>query len=161
MKITVTEHIGKPPGEVFRMVSDLNYLLENVDPDVISTRKTSEGQIGVGTTFLEVLKIPMSTSETVLEITAFDQGKSFEVNFDNNVMKGVGSFNFAQSGDGTDVTLRIDTSAKPGLGWLVYPMVRMDLPKREKNRFATLKRLVESGDMDASKAEGLADSSVE
>ena len=154
MKIRVTEHIAKPSREVFQMVSDLNYFLENVDPDVISTRKTSEGPIGIGTTFLQVLKLPMSTVMTVLEFTEFDSGKSFEVKFENNVMSGLGRFNFAQSGDGTDLTLRIDSSAKPWLGWLVYPMVRMDLPKREKNRIATLKRLAESGGMDASKAEG-------
>ena len=40
-------------------------------------------------------------------------------------------------------------------------MVRMDLPKREKNRITTLKRLAETGGMDASKAEGTEGSQVE
>ncbi len=154
MKVDITEQIAKPPEDVFRMVSDLKYFLENVDSDIISTDKTSEGPISVGTTFLEVMKVPMMKAKVALEITAFDPGKSFEVKFDSNVMEGTGTFGFAQSGDGTDVTLKVDTSAKMGLGWLLYPMIRMDLPKREKSRLATLKRKVESGEMDASKAEG-------
>ena len=40
-----------------------------------------------------------------------------------------------------------------GIGWFMYPMVRLDFPRREGKRIAAIKRMVESGELNAAAAE--------
>ena len=153
MKINNSQHIKKPPEDVFRIVSDFKYWLEKADPDVVSVIKQTDGPIGVGTKWIESLKVPMSTVNVDLWITGTDPGKSMDVEFSSNAMKGTGAFTFTPNDGDTDVLMDVHASVRPGLGWLMYPMIRMDFPKRERNRLAAVKSLIEPGELEATGAE--------
>lgn len=68
-------------------------------------------------------------------------------------MKGTATFSFEASGEGTDLVLSAHATTLPLRGWLFYPMIRMDFPKRETDRLALVKRMAESGELDPANAE--------
>ena len=153
MKVNTQQHIEKSPAEVFRIISDFGYWVGKVDPDVLSMVKQTEGPIGVDTKWIETMKVPGSTAVVDVWITAIDPGNSVSVEFDNKMMKGYGTFTVKAADEGADLTQDVHASVKPGLGWLFYPMIRMDFPKRERKRLAEVKRLTEAGVLDAAHAE--------
>lgn len=153
MRVVTSQHIKKPSSAVFDTISDFGLWVKAVDPDVVSMDREGEGPIGVDSRWLEVLKVPGSTAKVDLWISAIKPGKSIDVEFDNKMMKGKGTFTVSSSEGGTDVGMDVTASIKPGLGWLFYPMIRMDFPKRERNRMATLKIMMESGKLAAKTAE--------
>lgn len=153
MKVNTRQYIEKPPADIFRIVSDFGRWVPMADSDVISMTKQTDGPIGVDTKWVESMKVPGSTIDVDVWITAIDPGRSIDVAFDNDAMRGTGTFTVAPSGDGTDLSMTVDGTVKFWRGWLFYPMIRMDFPKRERNRLAAVKRLAESGELDAANAE--------
>ena len=68
-------------------------------------------------------------------------------------MKGTARFSFNPSGEGMDLVLSAHGTTPPLLGWLMYPMIRMDFTKREKDRLALVKTMAESGELNPANAE--------
>ncbi|MDA1188642.1 MAG: SRPBCC family protein [Chloroflexi bacterium] len=147
MRFNATATINEPTEEVFAVLSDLATWLPKADPDVVSIANTGDGSVKVGTTWKEVLKVPGSTIEIDLETTQLDPNKSFGVKFTTSAMRGEAEWAFHSSGDDTSVSLSIHATSRPIMGWLMYPMIRMDFSKREKSRLANVKHLIESGDL--------------
>jgi hypothetical protein len=56
--IVASATIKRPPEYIYRLISDMKYVLEAIAPDVESVVKSSEGPIGVGSTWTETLKAP-------------------------------------------------------------------------------------------------------
>ena len=102
---------------------------------------------------VSVLKVPGSTIDVDLWISSVDPGKSVDTGFRTKAMKGIATFSFNASGEGTDLVLSAHGTTLPLLGWLMYSMIRMDFPKREKDRLALVKRMAESGELDPANAE--------
>ena len=153
MQISPGEHIDRPPEDVYRVICDFGYWVPKVDADVVSMTKTTDGPLGAGAKWLEVLKLPGSTIDVELWINSVDHGKSVDVEFKTRTMKGEATFSFNASGDGTDLVLLAHSTTLPLLGWLMYPMIRMDFRKRETDRVTLVKRMAESGELDPSNAE--------
>ena len=88
-----------------------------------------------------------------LWINSVDPGKSVDVEFKTKAMEGTATFSFDTSGEGTDILLSAHTTTLPLIGWLMYPMIRMDFRKREKGRLAVVKVMAESGELNPANAE--------
>ncbi len=153
MRINASQHIDKPVEDIYRIICDSGYRVPEADADVVSMTRTTDAPVGAGAKWLEVLKVPGSTIDIDLWITSVDPGKSVDVEFKSKAMKGTATFSFNPSGEGTDLVLSADATTQPLLGWLMYPMIRMDFRKRETGRLALVKQMAESGELDPASAE--------
>ena len=61
MQFSASQHIDKPPEDVYRIICDFGYWVPKVDADLVSMTKTTDDPLGAGTKWLEVLKVPGST----------------------------------------------------------------------------------------------------
>lgn len=153
MIIRASATIHRPPDVVYRIVSDMKYVLEAVDSDVVSVEKTSVGPIAIGTTWTETLKAPLMKMVGYLELSAFEPGRSITFKFTaSHGVSGTGFLDCAPNGDNTDFSIRIHATTH-SISWLLYPMVRLDFIRREKKRTLALKRMAESGELDPKNAE--------
>ena len=153
MIIVASATIRRPPEYIYRLVSDMKYVLEAIDTDVESVVKTSNGPIGVGTTWIETLKSPDMKMVGYLKLTAFEPARLIDFSFKaSRGVTGTGILTCAPNGDDTDFSVRIHATTH-GISWLLYPFVRLDFNLRERKRVKALKRLAESGELDPKKAE--------
>ena len=77
IRFTNTVEIERPIDDVFTYLSDLEHVPE-WNWAVTATRKISEGQIGVGTEYLQARSVPEPTTET-LRITAFEPPRTIAI----------------------------------------------------------------------------------
>lgn len=154
MLIQLTERINAPAEDVFALVTDFGYTLPKIDRDMIAVEQLTDGPVGVGTRWRETFRGPGRRPVVMYsEFLIFGSPRRLEAHFSAPGVTGRIAFNCATAGDGTDleITLRVTPS---GPGWLLYPLVRWDTPRREKRRVAMFKRMVESGEMRASELRG-------
>jgi carbon monoxide dehydrogenase subunit G len=111
--------IHRSPQEVFDYLADF----ENV-PEwnyaVVQTRKTSEGPIGVGTTYQQTRSLP-SQSEESFQVTKFESGRTLAIHGDLGPFTGTLSYQLEPVDDGTLLTNSADLEAR-GLMKLAAPL---------------------------------------
>ena len=92
-----------------------------------------------------------------MNITAnsIEPGRSVHFDVRSKFVNSIASITCAPSVEHTDCTFHVRSTTKPGIGWLIYPMVKADLGKRERRRVAAVKRMIESGELQASQAESI------
>lgn len=153
MIIVASATIQRPPDDIYRIVSDMKYVLEAIDPDVESVVKTSAGPIGIGSTWTETLRAPGMKMVGYLELTGFESGQTINFSFKaSRGVTGTGLLTCAPNGENTDFSVRIHATTH-GVSWVLYPLVRLDFIRRERKRVVALKRLAESGELDPENAE--------
>jgi carbon monoxide dehydrogenase subunit G len=101
--------IGAPPAEVFAYLSDLENLSE-WQMGVKSTRRTSEGEMGVGGTALVVRELMGQTIEAPLTITEYDPPRRLSIGSEVSGVKANGTLDLAptKDGAGTDLTFAME-----------------------------------------------------
>ena len=106
-KINKTVHISRAPKEVFDYLASFETTAE-WDPGIVEATRTSEGPIGVGSTFDLVSdflgrKIPVS-----YEITEYDPPNRFVIVGTNPRFVGIDEIGVSPDGDGTRVDYTAD-----------------------------------------------------
>jgi hypothetical protein len=133
--------INRPVAEVFAYVSDVSN-----EPawhtDVLEARQTSEGPIGIGTTFLILVKPSMGVSEGVTEVIGFDPNRRQVMWGEMGSMRPTITDLFEPADGGTKFTRRIQIEAS-GLMRLMLPLVRPMTGKIWTGFLANLKRVLE------------------
>jgi uncharacterized protein YndB with AHSA1/START domain len=133
--------INRPVAEVFAYVSDASN-----EPawhtDVLEARQTSEGPIGIGTTFLIRVKPSMGVSEGVTEVIGFDPNRRQVIRGEMGSMRPTITDLFEPADGGTKFTRRIQIEAS-GLMRLMLPLVRPMTGKIWTGFLANLKRVLE------------------
>jgi uncharacterized protein YndB with AHSA1/START domain len=133
--------INRPVAEVFAYVSDISN-----EPawhtDVLEARQTSEGPIGIGTTFLIRVKPSMGVSEGVTEVIGFDPNRRQVIRGEMGSMRPTITDLFEPADRGTKFTRRIQIEAS-GLMRLMLPLVRPMTGKIWTGFLANLKRVLE------------------
>ena len=101
--------IGAPPAEVFAYLSDLENLSE-WQTGVKSTRRTSEGEMGVGGTALVVRELMGQTIEAPLTITEYDPPRRLGIGSEVSGVKAHGVLDLAPADDGaaTDLSFAME-----------------------------------------------------
>lgn len=134
--------IERPVGEVFRFVED-EANIPKWDADLLKATKTSDGPIGVGTTFHLDIKPFMGASEGDGKVLSYRPNELIELQFDFGKMKPHVYHLFAEQGGSTRFTRRVEVEPSGALK-IMQPMMKRMIHKRNVEYLATLKRLIES-----------------
>lgn len=135
--------IGRPVEEVFAYVTDTSN-----DPawhtDVLAARKTSDGPIGVGTTWHLQFKPFMGVSEGPSEVIAFEANRKEVLRGEAGPMEPTLTYLFEPADGGTRFTRRVQIRIS---GWvrLMTPMMKLMVPKRNRGFVENLKQVLERG----------------
>lgn len=102
MEFSNTITIKRPVPEVFAFVENF----ENVPKwnyAIIETRKTSEGPVGVGSTYEQTRSLPNESTET-FEVVEYITNEKLAIRGDVGPLHGVLTYEFRPVGDGTELT---------------------------------------------------------
>ena len=99
----VSFRVERPREEVFAYLADLEKAPEWV-PDLVSVKKVTEGPVGVGTRYEEVVRTGSRMATAELEVTDHDPPRLFAHRGQGGPSHFTGRFELAQDGAGTLVT---------------------------------------------------------
>jgi uncharacterized protein YndB with AHSA1/START domain len=133
--------INRPVEEVFAYVTDTAN-----DPawhtDVLEARKTSEGPIGMGTTWHSRFKPSMGISEGDMEVVAFEPNRMEVMRGDVGPMHPTLTYLFEPADGGTRFTRRVQIRIS-GVMRVMEPLMRFMTPKGNARFLANLKQVLE------------------
>lgn len=153
MQVDESTLLAMPQEAAFRLLTRWETFLDRVDEDVVSITRTPEGPVGPGTVFAETLRAPVGKLAMRATVTTVDAPHRMDFDLAGPGVGGHGFLSFTSEGDAT--RFRVFIEAKPhGAGWLLLPMLRMDLPRRERKRLARLREMVAAGELAAPNATG-------
>lgn len=116
-----TNHVTveRSPHEVFEYLANF----ENVpqwNHAIVETRKTSEGPVGVGTTYSQTRSLP-SPSQEEFQVTEFEPDQRLAIRGDLGPFEGTLTYQLESAADGTRLTNSADLQAH-GLLKLAAPL---------------------------------------
>ena len=133
--------IDRPIEEVFAYVADVTN-----DPawhtDILEARKTTEGPVGMGTTWHTRFKPSMGISEADMEVVSFEPNRLLAMKGEVGPMHPTLTYRLEPTAGGTRFTRRVQIKVS---GWMtvMQPLIGMMLPKQNKGFLANLKRVLE------------------
>jgi len=142
MDFTNMVSIDRPAHDVFRFVADL----ENVPKwnyAIVETRKTSDGPVGIGTTYRQIRSLPTRSEET-LQVTELEPDRRFVVQGDLGPFVGTLTYEFEDVNGRTRLTNRADLAGR-GLMKLAAPIASGRVREAVAANLGALKQLLEQG----------------
>jgi len=111
--------INAPPDEVFAYLSDLEKLSE-WQAGVVSARRTSTGEMGVGATALVTREIMGNRVEALLTITEHDPPRRLAIGSEVSGVKAHATLDFApaDAGRATDLTFAMEIRGSGFTGFM-------------------------------------------
>jgi uncharacterized protein YndB with AHSA1/START domain len=135
--------IRRPPEEVFAFLTDLSRVPE-WQSGAVEVRGP-DADLGVGTTYVEVLKFLGKRIEATIQVTEYEPGRRFSI----KTLSGPIPFQVQHTltpSDGGGTTLSVTLEGEPGRFFrLAEPLVVRNAQRQVEGDFATLKRMVEEG----------------
>jgi hypothetical protein len=144
MKVEESAVIERPVAEVFALAAD-----PRNDPlwasVVAEARQTSEGPLGVGTTYAQVLRLLGRRLEITFEVTGYETDRRVEIGrFSGRLRSTVGRRTFEPAPGGTRVTFAGEGTS--GLFFnLLEPLVTAAAKRAARRDLANLKAVLEAG----------------
>jgi uncharacterized protein YndB with AHSA1/START domain len=133
--------INRPVEEVFAYVTDTSN-----DPawhtDILEARRTSEGPVGIGTTWHLRFKPAMGVSEGETEVVAFEPNRKEVQQGVMGPMQPTLTYLFEPADRGTRFTRRVQIKVS-GVMRLMEPLMWLMTPRRNAGFVANLKRVLE------------------
>ena len=118
-RVERSARIEAPPDEVFAYLSDLEKLSE-WQAGVVSARRTSEGEMGVGATALVTREVVGNRVEAPLTITEHDPPRRLAIGSEVSGVKAHATLDFEPSEDGeaTDLTFAMEIRGSGFTGFI-------------------------------------------
>jgi uncharacterized protein YndB with AHSA1/START domain len=141
MDFTNTVVIRRPPEDVFRFLAEL----ENIPKwnyVIIETHKTSEGPVGVGTTYRQVRSLP-SRSEEAFEVTEFEPERRLAIRGGLGPLHGTMSYTLEPIDGGTRLTNAADLEGR-GVLRIAAPLATGRIREAVAANLGVLKELLEA-----------------
>ena len=135
-------HINKPPADVFAFMSDFANDAK-WQADLVSSRKTSDGPIGVGTTGQIVQKVMGQEMKNEIEVTAYEPPKRFAAKTTSGPVSFEFTTTYEDMGGGTHLTMKLTGEAK-GFFKVAEGMLQKEVEKTFERDFAKLKEILEA-----------------
>ncbi len=143
MKIEVSAVINRPIEEVFAYVSDMtNHTRWN--SELVELKKTSEGPVGVGTTYTSEIKLLGRRLEGTFEILEYEPSHKIALKTSAGPISIVSDvFTFEPVASGTKLTHVVEGETG-GFFRLAEPVVVRLIQRQWETNFAVLKELLEA-----------------
>jgi len=134
--------VAQPPDIVFPYLSDLENAPEWV-PDLVSVQKVTEGPIGVGTRYAEVVRMGSRMEKADLEVTEYAPDRVFAHSGRGGPSTFSARFELEPDDGGTRITHSYSVSMS-GMFKLVAPLATNWIRKNTEAGVENLTRLLES-----------------
>jgi carbon monoxide dehydrogenase subunit G len=138
---TLSFRLSKPPAEVFPYLSDLERAPEWV-PDLVSVSKLTEGPLGIGTRYSEVVNLGAKMGTVHLEVTHYEPDRLFAHKGVGGPMEFTGRFTLEPQGDGTLVTHTYAVQLN-GMARLMAPLIKDRVRKLAEAGIQNLQRALD------------------
>ena len=137
--------IYRPVPVVFAFFRDKDKLTQEKDSSVAVIEKMTEGSVGRGTRYREVVQMmPFYREEIRSEITRYEPEKLIEECFESGMMYGRLIYLFTAEADQTRLTQQEELSMR-GLLIPFQPFIRRTFLKKLQGRLDGIKKLLEAG----------------
>ena len=137
--------IARRPSEVFSFLENKDKFPQEESSPVLLLEKTTEGPIGVGTRYREVVQMmPFVRGEIRSEITRYVPNRYLEESFTGANMQGYLAYEFLPEDGGTRLVQRETLSALRFLKFFERIIERL-LSRRLRERLDGIKTILESG----------------
>jgi carbon monoxide dehydrogenase subunit G len=131
----------KTPAEVFNFMIDPKNA-PKIIPEVRSSVKITEGEIGLGTRFLETRIVRGKEGRAELEITKFSENSAYSVTSIEGGVKVTYHYKLKQDNDGTSVSFEAEVIAK-GIKKAIVPLFVRILKSQDYNYLSVVKKVME------------------
>jgi uncharacterized protein YndB with AHSA1/START domain len=139
--VTLGIRINRPVENVFAYVTDIVN-----DPswhtDILEAKRTTEGPIGVGTTYEVRIKPSMGVSGGIVEVVEFEPTRKQVLRSEMGRMRPTVTYLFEPADGGTNFTRRVQIELSGPIR-LMQPFIRAMGKKRNTAFLANLKRVLE------------------
>lgn len=137
-----SEHISKPPKEVFTLISNPANGSKFVG-NIKECKKLTDGPIGVGTQFRETRLMNGKEASTDLLVTAYESPTHFGISSQVEGIKVEYHYHLAAEAGGTRVRWVCELEAS-GLRKMMLPMVASIMKKEDGDHLQKLKAYLEA-----------------
>lgn len=137
-----TEHIARPPKEVFALISNPANGSKFVD-NIKECKKLTDGPIGVGTRFRETRLMNGKEASADLLVSAYEPPTHFGISTEAEGIKVEYHYHLSPEGGGTRLRWVCELEAS-GLRKMMLPMVAGIMKKEDGNHLQKLKAHLET-----------------
>ena len=142
VRVETSVVVDRPVEELFEVVTDVEtYSLWM--PGCLGAKQTSEGPMGVGTTYTDGGQFLGRRVEETLVVTTHESNRKFGVKTTSVPMRGEGAYTFEPVEGGTKVTL-VGEVELGGFFKLAKPIVERAIKRQGEGNLAGLKDLLEA-----------------
>ncbi len=138
----LSEHIARPPRDVFEVLSDPTRATEFVD-NIKESRQLTDGPIGVGTTFRETRVMNGREASADLLVSDYEPDTHIGISTEAEGIKVVYHYRLTPEADGTRLTWTCELEASR-LRKMMLPMVAAIMKKEDGNHLQRLKSYLEA-----------------
>jgi hypothetical protein len=146
MEIRHSVQMGQSRAKIFNFMSDMRNHPQEEGSNVLLVEKITEGEIGLGTRFREVVQMfPFLHANFINAITQFEPNEQIEITWHGGGMEGILRFNFEQFQDGTRLKVE-ETIYLKGIMKLVAPMIEQNFRRMWRHRLRSIEQVLISSD---------------
>ena len=138
----MSAEINRPVEEVFSFFSNLDNRRQWIS-GLEELEQTSEGPVGVGTTWRQAVRAMGRRMELTLELTGYEPNKQWNEKIDGGSLQAEGNITFDSVEGGTRVSAVVDLKIG-GLMMLLSPLITRNLKKQMQADISRLKAVLEA-----------------
>jgi hypothetical protein len=142
MEIQHSIQIGRSRIKIFKFMSDMRNHPQEEDSKVLLVEKITDGEIGLGTRFREVVQMfPFLNANFINAITKFEPNEHIEITWHGGGMEGVLTFHFDPFQEGTLLKVEETINLK-GVMKLVAPMIEQNFREMWEKRLHGIEQVL-------------------
>lgn len=138
-----SEHIDRPPEDVFAYITNLDNALEWL-PAVTRLEQITQGPLAVGTRYHETRQVGDREGQVEMEVTAYDPPRTYATAFARGGYESTYRYTFEAEGSGTAAELEC-TVVGYGVKKLTAHIVARAMKRFDIGQLASLKAAIEGG----------------
>lgn len=137
--------IDKPPADVFYFLCNKDTYKQERDSPVLLLEKITDGPVGVGTHYREVVQMaPFVKSEILSEVTRYEEYSVLEEKWAGGGMKGVLTYFFNPAGQGAELVQHVEIETRWPMR-LFHPVIGRMYARAARYRLDCIKVILETG----------------
>ena len=134
--------INRPIEEVFAFVSDFEMSPQWMS-ELVEAKQTSEGPVGVGTTYMAVATPLGRRAESTQEVVEYEPNSKYAIKSTSGSVESKDEYTFESVAGGTKV-IRVAEAEMGGFFRLAEPLAVRMMRRQFETNFANLKDLLEA-----------------